>query len=88
VGASPADFDTLAEPLGGRVLFAGEATNAARFGFADGALSSGIREAKRLLGAPSVQLGTPAILAAGTPSSFPRSALARIERFLREKPAA
>lgn len=88
VGASPADFDALAEPLGGRVLFAGEAANAARFGFADGALSSGVREAKRLLGAPSVQLGTPALLAAGTPSSLTRAALARVERFLRERPAA
>jgi monoamine oxidase len=88
VGASPADFDALAEPLGGRVLFAGEATNAARFGFADGALSSGVREAKRLLGVPSVQLGTPVIPAAGAASSLTRAAWARVERFLRERPAA
>jgi len=88
VGASPADFDALAEPFGGRVLFAGEATNAARFGFADGALSSGVREAKRLLGVPAVQLGTPAALASGTRSAFSRAALARIDRFLRERPAA
>jgi monoamine oxidase len=88
VGASPADFDALGEPFGGRVLFGGEATNAARFGFTDGALSSGVREAKRLLGVPAVQLGTPAVLATGTRSSFSRAALARIDRFLRERPAA
>ena len=40
-----------------RLLFAGEATSADRYGYADGAMSTGIREAKRLLGAESVQLG-------------------------------
>jgi len=37
------------------VLFAGEATHH-RLGYADGAMSSGIREAKRLLQQPSVTI--------------------------------
>jgi monoamine oxidase len=57
VGGALSDLDVLAEPTGGgRVLFAGEATSSARPGYADGAMSSGIREAKRLLRAPSVAL--------------------------------
>lgn len=56
-GADPAHVDLLAEPIGGRLLFAGEHTQSARAGFADGALTSGIREAKRLLGRQSVALG-------------------------------
>jgi monoamine oxidase len=56
-GGGPKDADALARPLVGRVLFAGEATSAARLGYADGAFSTGIREAKRLLGASSVVLG-------------------------------
>ena len=43
-------------PVGGRVLFAGEHTQSARVGYADGAMTSGIREAKRLLGASAVTL--------------------------------
>ncbi len=56
-GASPADVDLLGEPVGGRLLFAGEHTQSARVAYADGALTSGIREAKRLLSQPSVRLG-------------------------------
>jgi monoamine oxidase len=56
-GSSPADADLLGEPAGGRLLFAGEHTQSARLAYADGALTSGIREAKRLLGQPSVRLG-------------------------------
>ncbi len=56
IGSSPADQDALAAPVAGRLLFAGEASSAARFGYADGAFSTGIREAKRLLRAPRVQL--------------------------------
>lgn len=56
IGSAPADQDALAEPVGGRVLFAGEATSVERFGYADGAMSTGIREAKRLLRAPCVRL--------------------------------
>jgi polyamine oxidase len=55
VGSTLGELDVLAEPVGGRVLFAGEATHH-RLGYADGAMSSGIREAKRLLQQPSVAL--------------------------------
>ncbi|MCO5315427.1 MAG: FAD-dependent oxidoreductase [Solirubrobacterales bacterium] len=51
----------LSRPVAGRILFAGEATNLdGRPSTTDGALSSGIREAKRLLGTPSVTIRTPA----------------------------
>jgi polyamine oxidase len=55
-GANPADVDLLGEPIGGRLLFAGEHTQSTRLAYADGAMTSGIREAKRLLGRPSVHL--------------------------------
>ncbi len=48
----PEDFDLLAEPVDGRVLFAGEASSREYYGNVHGALASGIREARRLLGAP------------------------------------
>ncbi len=57
LASSPADLDLLGQPHEGRILFAGEATAHARTGYADGALSSGIREARRLLGRPEVELG-------------------------------
>lgn len=58
IGAEKTDLDLLGEPLfDGRVLFAGEATAASRVGFADGAFSSGVREACRLLGRSSVSVG-------------------------------
>ena len=56
-GANPADADVLGEPIGGRLLFAGEHTQSTRLAYADGAMTSGIREAKRLLGQPGVRLG-------------------------------
>lgn len=56
-GAYPADADLLGEPIGGRLLFAGEHTQSARLAYADGAMTSGIREAKRLLGQPGIHLG-------------------------------
>jgi polyamine oxidase len=56
-GATPADADLLGEPIGGRLLFAGEHTQSARMAYADGAMTSGIREAKRLLRQASVHLG-------------------------------
>jgi polyamine oxidase len=55
-GATPADADLLGQPIGGRLLFAGEHTQSTRLAYADGALTNGIREAKRLLGTPSVRL--------------------------------
>jgi monoamine oxidase len=63
-GAEPADVDLLGEPIGGRLLFAGEHTQSDRMSYADGAMTSGIREAKRLLRQPSVRLG-PLVTAPG-----------------------
>jgi polyamine oxidase len=56
-GADPAEVDLLGEPVDGRLLFAGEHTQSARLGYADGAMTSGIREAKRLLAQATVLLG-------------------------------
>jgi polyamine oxidase len=56
-GANPADADLLGEPVGGRLLFAGEHSQSARLAYADGAMTSGIREAQRLLGQPGIHLG-------------------------------
>jgi polyamine oxidase len=58
-GATPADADLLGEPVSGRLLFAGEHTQSSRLVYTDGAMASGIREAKRLLGRASVQVKTP-----------------------------
>ena len=58
LGASEADVKRLAQPAHGRVLFAGEATSAIRLGFADGAMGTGVREAKRLLRVDAVELTT------------------------------
>jgi polyamine oxidase len=55
-GGSAADADLLGQPIGGRLCFAGEHTQSTRLVYADGAFNSGIREAKRLLRSPSVQL--------------------------------
>jgi polyamine oxidase len=57
LGSSRDDLERLGEPIGGRLLFAGEATGSARTGFADGAMLTGIREAKRLIGTGRVRLG-------------------------------
>jgi polyamine oxidase len=51
------DPDLLGEPLHGRLLFAGEHTQSARLVYTDGAMASGIREAKRLLQRAQVNLG-------------------------------
>jgi monoamine oxidase len=56
LGASPDDFDVLADPVDGRVLFCGEHTHRHRYAHADGAMTSGIREAKRLLRSATVTL--------------------------------
>jgi polyamine oxidase len=47
-GADPAMHDLLAEPVHGRVLLAGEHTQSARYGYADGAYVSGLKAAERL----------------------------------------
>jgi len=56
LGASPDHLDVLAEPVAGRILFCGEHTHRHRYAHSDGAMTSGIREAKRLLRAASVTL--------------------------------
>ena len=48
----------MGEPIG-RILFAGEHTAGPRGGYADGAMLTGLREAKRLLRRPSVELTAP-----------------------------
>lgn len=50
VGSTPADLRALAEPVGERLLFAGEATHEEFFATVHGAYMSGIREAGRILG--------------------------------------
>lgn len=50
VGVTAADYEQLAEPVAGRVLFAGEATYRRHAGFVEGAMGSGVREARRILG--------------------------------------
>jgi polyamine oxidase len=57
-GERASDFVALGEPVG-RICFAGEHTTVERAGYADGAMTSGLREAKRLLQQPSVQLAAP-----------------------------
>ena len=54
VGAVPADIETLAEPVGGRLFFAGEATYRHHWAGSHGAYASGLREAARLLADPAV----------------------------------
>jgi monoamine oxidase len=50
VGSSPDDMHELGQPVGERLLFAGEATNPEWFGTVHGAYLSGLREADRILG--------------------------------------
>ncbi len=52
VGATGRDRDTLAEPVGRRVFFAGEATSRKRFGSVSGAYLSGIRAAQEITALP------------------------------------
>lgn len=49
VGSSPDDMHALGEPVGDRLMFAGEATNPEWFGTVHGAYLSGLREADRVL---------------------------------------
>ena len=48
------DADLLAEPVGSRLLFAGEATSGALASTVDGALASGLREARRIVKAATL----------------------------------
>lgn len=54
VGASPHDQRALAEPVGERLLFAGEATHEEFFATVHGAYLSGVREAERILAQPTL----------------------------------
>jgi len=54
VGSSPDDVAALAEPVGARLLFAGEATARAHWACVHGAYVSGLREAARLTGDGSI----------------------------------
>jgi hypothetical protein len=54
VGTTPADIEVLAEPVCDRLLFAGEATYRHHWGCAHGAYASGLREAARIAGDPSI----------------------------------
>jgi monoamine oxidase len=54
LGATPADIETLAEPVEGRVFFAGEATYRHHWAGAHGAYASGLREAARITADPSL----------------------------------
>jgi monoamine oxidase len=53
-GATPADIDALAEPIGGRLFFAGEATFRHHWAGAHGAYASGLREAARIAHDPTI----------------------------------
>jgi monoamine oxidase len=57
-GEHASDFAALGEPID-RLCFAGEHTTLERAGYADGAMTSGLREAKRLLRRTSVDLTAP-----------------------------
>lgn len=54
VGATPADIDVLAEPVGSRIFFAGEATYRHHWAGAHGAYASGLREVARLTRDPTI----------------------------------
>lgn len=51
VGATPGDYDRMATPAGSKLFFAGEATARAYPATVHGAYVSGVREARRILGA-------------------------------------
>ncbi len=57
-GFTDDDMAAMGEPVG-RVLFAGEHTSGPRGGYADGGMLTGLREAKRLLQRPGVELTAP-----------------------------
>ena len=54
VGSTPDDIDALAAPVSDRLLFAGEATERTHWACLHGAYVSGLREAARLTGDPTL----------------------------------
>jgi monoamine oxidase len=50
VGSAAQDYDVLAEPVGERLFFAGEATSRNHAASVHGAYLSGLREARRIMG--------------------------------------
>jgi len=54
VGATPGDIEALAAPVGDKLLFAGEATVRSHWACLHSAYFSGVREAARLSGDPSI----------------------------------
>jgi monoamine oxidase/CRP-like cAMP-binding protein len=54
VGATPADIESLAAPVGEQLFFAGEATSREHWAAAHGAYTSGLREAARISGDVSI----------------------------------
>ena len=61
VGSDPLNPMFLAQPTGGTLLWAGEATSTLRHGYVDGAFQTGLREASRVLNltrAPSFDKGS------------------------------
>ena len=80
VGVSADEFDALAEPIGDRVFFAGEATIRKHPGTVHGAYLSGLREAKRIaetMPAPTKKRAIPESSGAATfhphVTEFPRT---------------
>jgi CRP-like cAMP-binding protein len=61
VGSSPTDLERLAEPVGNTLFFAGEATNRHHWACVHGAYLSGLREAARVAGDPSIMPPHPVI---------------------------
>lgn len=64
-GATSEDVNTLAEPVGERLLFAGEATSVEYNGYVHGALLTGIRETERLLGTAGAKLDSGLVVELG-----------------------
>jgi monoamine oxidase len=81
VDSTPADIRTLQEPLGDRLFFAGEATSREHWGTVHGAYLSGLREAARISGDPSI-LPPKSV----TESRRWRQRMRRAERFFNLRP--
>ncbi|MEM7337754.1 MAG: FAD-dependent oxidoreductase [Actinomycetota bacterium] len=73
IGTSIGDYDQLAAPVEGRVLFAGEATYQPRGGYVEGAMASGVREARRILGTNAELTMCPRQTSGTQPAASPSS---------------